>query len=402
MKLKSIITVLILTLSIFIFASNGFTDWTVTPTSINFGDVPVGTSKTVVLTITNTGTTDILITGVYTSITEVQYFIATPEKNNLPVGLKPGEIITIAVTFTPTTRGNYSGEVIVTSDDPANPYEEIPFTGTSSYASGIDVSPLSINFVTIPVSTSKEEFLRVGNNGNSSLNVTITVTAGTPFTVSKSSFTLRPGEVETLIVTFKPTEKGVYTAALTVISDDKNTPKVVVSLSGEAVTATETVFNLSFFPTIINFGYVQLNTSYERFLKLSNISSNIVNVSLSIQNISGNAFSFPSSVITSFSMIPGEMRQIPVRFTPTAIFNYSGFLYITTNTGTARISLLGTGSETGTVVLEPQNPPPSSDGGGGGGCSISGTREASAFGNTLLMFLPAIAIALRKLYRKLR
>ncbi len=499
MKLRAIIIGLIITLSLFIFASNGFSDWSVSPASINFGDVPIGTSKTVTLTITNTnapGGANISTIEFYPSISQVKAtlvgalpiypgesrvvavtFTPTTRGNysgelvivtndptkpstsitftgtsnytsalsvsptsinfgDVPVGtskytyltiknngtsnaqnirisssnseitldttaistLTPGESRTIRVTFTPTARGNYVGEILILYESPTTPAITVPFIGTSSYGTGIDVSPTSIDFGTVPVGLSKDDVLRVGNNGNSNLNVTITTTTGMPFTVSKSSFTLRPGQVETLIVNFSPTEKGFYVGALTVVSDDINTPKVVVSLIGN----TEAEFGLTFFPTIMNFGYVQLNTSYERMLRLYNVSSNIVNVSMSIQNIRGSAFSFPSSVITSFSMIPGEMRQIPVKFTPTAIFNYSGFLYITTNTGTARISLLGTGSETGTVGLEPQNPPPSSGGGGGGGCSISGTREASAFGNAILMFLPVIAIALRKLYRKIR
>lgn len=389
MKLKSIIIGLILNLSIFALASNGHSAWTVSPSSINFGDVPVGTSKTVVLTITNTGAVQSMVMSVTSSIPEV----TTNFVGEVP--LNPGEIMTLMVTFTPTARGNYSGELVIASNDPANPYVVVTFTGTSSYATGIDVSPTSIDFGTIPVGTSKEEVVRVGNKGSSNLNVTITVTAGTPFSVSKESFTLRPGQVETIIVTFNPTQRGVYTGALTVFSDDKNTPKVVVSLRGN----TGAEFGLAFFPTIMNFGYVELNTSYERMLRLYNVSSNIIHVSLSIQNISGSAFSFPSSLITSFSMIPGEMRQIPVKFTPTAIFNYSGLLYIATNTGTASISLLGTGSETGTVGLEPQNPPPSSGSGGGGGCSIAGAKQTS-FVDFVLMISPLLLIMLKKFYRK--
>lgn len=398
MKIKLLIIGLILTLSIFIFTSNGYSAWTTDPTSINFGDVPVGTSKTVPVVITNTGAANIDITGIYSSFSEIKS-IPTPSPNS-PVTLTPGQIITVAITFTPTTRGNYSGEIVITSNDPVQPSRTLNFTGNSTYATGIDVSPSSIDFGSVPINTSKEEVLRVRNNGNSVLNVTITVTAGTPFTVSKNSFTLRPGQIETLIVTFNPNQKGIYTGALTVVSDDRNTPKVVVSLRGE--TPIDIEFGLSFFPTIMNFGYVQVNTSYERLLRIYNTSANIINVSLTIQNISGNSFVFPSSTITSFTIIPGESRIIPISFTPTEKINYSGFLFINTNTGTARISLIGTGSETGNVGLEPQNPPPSSGSGGGGGCSVSTYRESSYSGNAILMFAPLLAVFIRKIYRKIK
>lgn len=497
MKSKSIIIGLILILSLFIFTSNVFSDWTVTPTSINFGDVPIGTSKTVALTITNTnapGGANISEIIFYPSISQVTAtlvgslpitpgnsvvvavtFTPTTRGNysgelviitnditkpsgsvsftgsslytsalsvspllidfgDVPVGsskytyltitnngssnaqnirissshseitldttaittLIPSESKTIRVTFTPTARGNYIGEILIIHDSPTTPAITVPFIGTSSYGTGIDVSPLLIDFGSVPIGLSKNEVLRIRNNGNSDLNVTITVIAGMPFTVSRSSFTLRPGQIETLMVTFQPTEKGVYIGTLTIVSDDINTPKVEVSLRGD----TGAEFGLTFFPTIMNFGYVKINTIYDKFLRIYNTSSNIINLNLSIQNINGNAFSLPSSVPTSFSMVPGETRQIPIRFYPTDKISYSGLLVASTNTGTARISLIGTGSETGTVGLEPQNPPPSSKG-SGGGCSIIGKEEKSTFGNILLMFAPIIAIALRKLYRKI-
>jgi len=48
--------ILISLIFIFLFCSSAFASWTVSPTSISFGDIPVGSSKTVTLTITNTVT----------------------------------------------------------------------------------------------------------------------------------------------------------------------------------------------------------------------------------------------------------------------------------------------------------------------------------------------------------
>jgi len=184
-----------------VFCSSAFAAWTVSPTSINFGDIPVGTSKTVTLILTNTGATAVTIQNIYSSIPEVT---TDPSSGNLAVG---GTLV-VAVTFTPTARGNYSGELVIVSDDPTTPSITVPFTGTSSYATGIDVSPTSIDFGSVPIGQSKTDYVRVSNNGTSNLNVTVSVTAGTPFTVSNSAFTLRPGQIETLTVTFAPTEQG--------------------------------------------------------------------------------------------------------------------------------------------------------------------------------------------------
>jgi len=384
--------ILISLIFIFLFCSSAFASWSVSPYSIGFGDIPVGSSKTVTLVIKNTGTTDINIQNIYSSIPEVTV-------NPTSGSLKNGESLIVTVTFTPATRGNYYGELVIVSDDPSQPSVTIPLAGFSSYANGIDVSPNSINFGTVSVGQSATDYVRVANNGTSDLNVSVSVTAGTPFTVSKNSFTLKSGQYETLTVTFAPTEKGSFSGVLAIISDDKNTPKVTVNLLGE----TPPEFPLSYYPNVLNFGTMPLNETHEKILKVFNTTSKLVKVNISIQNLNGNAFSFPSSYPTSLTLSPGETRQIPVEFSPTEKVYYTALISLVTDTGVAKISVTGDG---GYYIgnLEPETPPPSSDdgdGGGGGGCSISGTpKDISLAGNTALMLMPVIAIAMRKLYRK--
>ena len=384
--------ILISLIFIFLFCSSAFASWSVSPYSIGFGDVPVGSSKTVALVIKNTGTDDINIQNIYSSIPEVTV-------NPISAPLKKGESLTVTATFTPTARGSYYGELTIVSDDSSQLSVTIPLVGFSSYANGIDVSPNSINFGTVSVGQSATNYVRVANNGTSDLNVSVSVTAGTPFTVSKDSFTLKSGQYETLTVTFAPTEKGSFSGALAIISDDKNTPKVTVNLLGE----TPSEFPLRYYPNVLNFGKMPLNETHEKILKVFNTTSKLVKVNISIQNLNGNAFSFPSSYPTSLTLSPGETRQIPVEFSPKEKVYYTALISLVTDIGVAKISVAGDG---GYYIGDLEPPPPPSDdgdGGGGGGCSISGTpNNISLAGNTALMLMPVIAIAMRKLYRKFR
>ena len=248
--------ILISLIFIFLFCSSAFASWSVSPYSIGFGDVPVGSSKTVALVIKNTGTDDINIQNIYSSIPEVTV-------NPISAPLKKGESLTVTATFTPTARGSYYGELTIVSDDSSQLSVTIPLVGFSSYANGIDVSPNSINFGTVSVGQSATNYVRVANNGTSDLNVSVSVTAGTPFTVSKDSFTLKSGQYETLTVTFAPTEKGSFSGALAIISDDKNTPKVTVNLLGE----TPSEFPLRYYPNVLNFGKMPLNETHEKYLR---------------------------------------------------------------------------------------------------------------------------------------
>ena len=146
-----------------------------------------------------------------------------------------------------------------------------------------------------------------------------------------------------------------------------------------------------------------LNETHEKILKVFNTTSKLVKVNISIQNLNGNAFSFPSSYPTSLTLSPGETRQIPVEFSPKEKVYYTALISLVTDIGVAKISVAGDG---GYYIGDLEPPPPPSDdgdGGGGGGCSISGTpNNISLAGNTALMLMPVIAIAMRKLYRKFR
>lgn len=392
MRTNFMINLLVLLLITLSFIPDAYSDWTLSKDSINFGDVPVGSTKSEAVVITNNGAVPLDL-KFYTSIPE----LTTETVGNIPVA--PGGSVTLVIKFSPTLRGNYSEEVLVASDDPNRPSRKITITAVSSYSSGIDVSPRSINFGSVDVGSSKTETLRIGNNGGSELNVQISTAAGTPFTVSESNFKLRPGEIKTLSVTFSPTQKGSFSSSITIVSDDRLTPKVVVSLYGD----TGAEFPLIFYPPLINFGTILVNSVSEKLLRLENTSQYITDVTLTISNIVGSAFSFSSGTSIRFTMVPGERKQIPVLFSPQNKGDYSAVLYISTGSNVARLSLVGEASETtATTGLEPQNPPPSSGSGGGGGCSVAGKVENSNFGSALLMFAPAVAIALRRFWRRFR
>jgi hypothetical protein len=83
----------------------------VTPTSLDFGAVPVGTSATLPLHVANPGTADLVITGF--DLTGVGFVLSHPTPFSLPVGA-PGQPVT--VDFHPDTAGAFSGTITVRSN----------------------------------------------------------------------------------------------------------------------------------------------------------------------------------------------------------------------------------------------------------------------------------------------
>lgn len=377
--------------SFLFFPLTAYSDWTLSRTVINFGDVPLGSEKSEVFVITNTGTTTLTF----------EFYPSLPSVISVaPLGSKTvpaGSSLTVVVKFTPNVRGSYTEEILIASTDPNMPSRRITVYGASSYPAGIDVSPRSIDFSGVKVRSSKTETLRVYNYGTSQLNVAVSVPEGSPFTVSERAFQLRPGEFKNLLVTFLPTQEGFYSSGLTITSDDRFTPKIVVSLSGY----TEPDFPITFFPRLVNFGNVSVKSKNEQVIIIENSSFRTIPVNLSISNVSGEAFSLPESMPLSFNLISGERRLIPIIFSPQREGYFSATLRINAEQKIANISIIGTASESPSLSIPSQLPPPDSST-GSGGCTIAGKLERANYGDVLIMVLPSLLLLLRMFLKKVK
>ncbi len=87
-------------------------DITVSPTSVDFGGVTVGDSKSEVITVTNDGTADLTITSV-SSLSDP--FSIT---DGCTGTLAPSDSCAITVNFAPSAVGTFSDSLDITSDDP--------------------------------------------------------------------------------------------------------------------------------------------------------------------------------------------------------------------------------------------------------------------------------------------
>jgi hypothetical protein len=95
------------------------------PNPVNFGMVKQGHSKSVNVTITNTGTTLLTITGVSITGTDMSDF---GQRNNC-TSLAPNRSCQVSVTFTPSTTGYRSADLTVTDNTQAGT-TNVPLTGT--------------------------------------------------------------------------------------------------------------------------------------------------------------------------------------------------------------------------------------------------------------------------------
>jgi outer membrane protein OmpA-like peptidoglycan-associated protein len=191
------------------------------------------TAPTQMITIINSGTSTV-ITGVTEGTPDCDQFTAS-----IPGGvtLGNGDTLVVTLTFTPTSRGAKTCEVIVEANAPAADLS-LGLSG-AGIAPDMTTSADEIDFAGIAVSGgSSTQSFTVTNDGDATLNIDDIVESGAD--VGDFSFTtsqplpaaLAPDAILTVMVTFNPTAEGIRNATLTVEGDAPGDPADPVALVG--------------------------------------------------------------------------------------------------------------------------------------------------------------------------
>jgi len=194
----------------------GFTG---SPAELDFGEIPVGSAKSLTVSFVNSGTADERVSAVSAPSTP---FAVT----GLPAAgtvLAPGQAVSASVRYTPTAAVISNAAVTVTGPDGSG---TVTLTGEGVVGEAtLAISPSSLDFGSIPVGSSATRTLTVENTGN--LNVTVTKAAppALPFVVNTplpEGLVLTPGESVQVQVTFAPTAPGTFRDPYVISSDDGN------------------------------------------------------------------------------------------------------------------------------------------------------------------------------------
>jgi hypothetical protein len=241
----------------------------VAPSSISFGDVPIGSNSSQSVTIMNNGGSSLTVTQVSTSVPGI-----TISGISLPLTIAAGSQSNFNLVYSPKTTGILSGNVSVSS-------------GGSSFAStvalsGIGMSPSaflaasssSLNFGNVAIGKNKQMSVTLTNAGNSEVTVTNVSISGAHYSTSGVSdgLILAPGQSATLDATFNPSALGKLSGSVTVASNAKNSPETI-SLSGDGAQSVAPSVVLAWNPSVsLVTGYhvYRSENSDGPFKKLSN------------------------------------------------------------------------------------------------------------------------------------
>ncbi len=210
------------------------------PTSLQFGTVPTGSSGSLQTVITNGGTAAETVTS---AAAPAGPFSAS----GLPAdgtSIAPGASVTITVTYKPPAATGDSGSLSVTGSH-GGTVATVSLGGTGTTGQGtLSVAPASVSFGPVALGQQGSATENITNTGNLPMMISgftaPTVPFGTPAPVP-SGITLGAGDTAMLPVTFTPQSLGTVTGRYTLTASDGRNPAqtltVPVSGTGTAPSA---------------------------------------------------------------------------------------------------------------------------------------------------------------------
>ncbi len=273
------------------------------PSSLNFGNVQLGTPKTVSETLTNSGGSSVTITQANFTGTGFSLTGLT-----LPATLAAGQSTTFNVTFTPQSGGAASGSLALVSNA-SNPTLGIPLTGNAAAAGLLSTSDSSLTFGSVQVGNTTTQSETLTNTGGSNVIVSQAKVSGTAFSVTGLNLplTLIPGQSFTFATTFTPASGGSATGSISVVSDASD-PALTITLAGTATVAGQ----LAVSPATLNFGTVTVGQTKSMTASLTASGS-----SITVSSASPSTSEFTMSGLTlPLTLAAGQSASFTVTFKP--------------------------------------------------------------------------------------
>ena len=300
----------------------------VQPASLDFGNVQVGTSSTLSLTLANlgSGTSDPI------SFSPV----SGPQASDFgwtgtPTALGPNQSFTLQVTFEPTVQGQSSAVI---------PYQfcagcrsaSLPLTGV-----GVDgqlaYSPTSVTFSNVPVGSTVSSGITLTNVGSAAVQigssgapVLILDTPSTVYTLTglaAGPVTLQPLESTTFEVSYTPAtaDPPDQVDAVWVPLDASGKPVAGISprVAPDPISATVAPCTLTIKPPPVYFGCVSPGSVQIDTVTLTDTGDVACPVSAILLDAGvGTGFALGATQATAFTVEPGSSQQITVIFSPHA------------------------------------------------------------------------------------
>lgn len=299
--------------------------------AISFGNVRKGLQKTDSMTVTNTGTSNLLITRV---ISTNAVFTVTPTEATIT----PGGTLTYYITYEPTSDGATTGRIIFTHND-ATSKDTVVVSGAGT-SSKFAVTPLEFDFGNVINGTTKKDSMTITNTGTAGLIISSFVSTNPSFTVTAVNATMAVGASRKFEITFTPLAPGFHEGYIRFTVNSTNI-KDSVHVSGTGV-GNPVFASFSIKPSSLVFGTVISGTSKKDSVVVTNAgTANLIIFSATSSN------RYYSVELGTGVIEAGTARKFYVTFSPLAMGTQNGFIAFHHNAVNPRDTMYVSGNSSG-------------------------------------------------------
>lgn len=258
------------------------------PSAANFPNVTIGSSSSQTITVANTGSADATI-----STASVMGAGLSVAGLAVPAKIAAGQNATFNLVFSPSSAGNVSGSVSLTSDAANSPLI-ISATASAVASTPLLISSVSnLSFGDVSLGGSSSLGATLANSGNTNVTISGVSVTGTEFSVTgvPANTTVAPGQTASLNITFAPMTVGAGVGSIAVNSNSVNA--VTITLGGNGVQPGAHAVALSWDPStaaVIGY-YVYRAAAGGSYAKLNTAA--IVNTQYADSNLqSGQTYTY--------------------------------------------------------------------------------------------------------------
>lgn len=296
----------------------------VSSASLDFGQVQVGATPQLAVSLLNTGAVPLSISTLTVS---GAHFGA---KHNC-VDVSVGATCQVLVTYTPVSNGAEIGSLTV-SDGVTS--RDISLTGTG-LAAALTATAYSMNFGSVDTGKSAAQTVQIVNTGNDGANLTFAIGSGYAITSGTCTNYLLAGGLCTVAVTFSPIAAQVYSSVLAI--GGANLGPMSIALSGRGVAPLVTSFALS--NSVLDLGPVTVGQTGSATVLVTNDGTTALTLAPIAATTAGWAVTHNCT-----NILPSSTCQVLVTFSPTQDGSAAGTSTMTSTGATSKlISYTGMG-----------------------------------------------------------
>ena len=214
---------------------------------VPFGTVILNSTSDQTVTVTNTGTADLII-GTVASANQLGVPFSITKDTCSGQTIAPAGSCELTVQFKPIAETSYPDSFDIPSNDPDTPTVTVYVdgTGTATPVPHITVTDSvglgndhTILFGNVTIGSTSDQTVTVTNTGTADLTIGVPAPFATPFGIAEQNCwgqTIAPNGTCTVTIRFSPIAETTYTGSYDITSNDPDTPTVTVSLNGTGAT----------------------------------------------------------------------------------------------------------------------------------------------------------------------